>query len=215
MARKNGKYETYKNYFSRPYGLNPDKVRLRPLKKGSHVIGGTILGRIGRTVPRHRLPRGVLDPPGWPRRAEDRPEADPRRLEAARGHRHLPRLGPQRALRQGRRRRHVDRPDPAAAEAAAREARPLDERIEIYECGRDDIRSGQIDRRVLASLAYLAESGLKPGVTSLKCGHGFYTSSGNVSQHSSGNAVDIATVNGIPILGHRSPAASPSRPCAA
>ena len=80
-----------------------------------------------------------------------------------------------------------------------------DERIEIYECGRDDIRSGQIDRRVLATLAYLAESGLKPGVTSLKCGHGFYTSSGNVSHHSSGNAVDIATINGIPILGHQEP----------
>ena len=80
-----------------------------------------------------------------------------------------------------------------------------DERIDIYECGRDDIRSGQIDRRVLATLAYLAESGLRPGVTSLKCGHGFYTSSGNVSEHSSGNAVDIATVNGIPILGHQEP----------
>ena len=80
-----------------------------------------------------------------------------------------------------------------------------DERIEIYECGRDDIRSGQIDRRVLATLEYLAESGLRPSVTSLKCGHGFLTSSGNVSEHSSGNAVDIATVNGIPILGHQEP----------
>jgi hypothetical protein len=80
-----------------------------------------------------------------------------------------------------------------------------DERIEIYECGRDDVRSGQIDRRVLASLAYLAESGLRPTVTSLKCGHGYYTSSGNVSHHSSGNAVDIAMVNGIPILGHQEP----------
>ncbi|HMJ94443.1 MAG TPA: lytic murein transglycosylase, partial [Thermoleophilaceae bacterium] len=49
QARKNGKYETYKNYFSRPFGLDPSKVRLRPLKKGSRVIGGTILGRIGRT----------------------------------------------------------------------------------------------------------------------------------------------------------------------
>jgi hypothetical protein len=78
-----------------------------------------------------------------------------------------------------------------------------DERIEIYECGQDDIRSGQIDRRVLATLAFLAESGLRPAVTSLKCGHGYYTSSGNVSHHSSGNAVDIAKVNGIPILGHQ------------
>ena len=124
-ARKSGKYETYKNYFSRPFGLDPSKVRLRPLKKGSRVIGGTIVGRIGQHPVRQGLPRGVLDPPRRPRRAEDRPEADPRRLEAARGHGDLPRLGPQRALRQGQRRRHVDRPDHAAAEAAAREARPL------------------------------------------------------------------------------------------
>jgi hypothetical protein len=78
-----------------------------------------------------------------------------------------------------------------------------DERIEIYDCGRDDIRSGQIDRRVLAGMAYLAESGLRPTITSLKCGHGFFTSSGNVSHHSSGNAMDIAQINGVPILGHQ------------
>ena len=51
--------------------------------------------------------------------------------------------------------------------------------------------------------AYLAESGLRPTITSLKCGHGFFTSSGNVSHHSSGNALDIAQINGIPILGHQ------------
>jgi hypothetical protein len=78
-----------------------------------------------------------------------------------------------------------------------------DERIDIYEGGRQDIRSGQIDRRVLATLEYLAESGLRPTVSCLKSGHGFYTSSGNVSEHSSGNAVDISMVNGIPILGHQ------------
>jgi hypothetical protein len=76
-------------------------------------------------------------------------------------------------------------------------------RIDVYSCGARDIRSGAIDRRVLATLEFLAASGLKPTVTSLKCGHGFYTASGNVSQHSSGNAVDIAMVNGIPILGHQ------------
>ena len=80
-----------------------------------------------------------------------------------------------------------------------------DERIEIYEGGREDIRAGQIDRRVLATLAYLAESGLRPTVTSLKCGHCFFTASGNVSHHSSGNAVDIAAINGVPILGHQEP----------
>jgi hypothetical protein len=78
-----------------------------------------------------------------------------------------------------------------------------DERVELYAGGREDIESGQVDRRVLATLEYLAESGLSPTVTSLKSGHGLYTSSGNVSEHSSGNAVDIAKINGIPILGHQ------------
>jgi hypothetical protein len=76
-------------------------------------------------------------------------------------------------------------------------------RIDIYSCGANDIRSGAVDRRVLATLEFLAASGLKPTVTSLKCGHGLMTASGNVSQHSSGNAVDIAKVNGIPIVGHQ------------
>ena len=40
-------------------------------------------------------------------------------------------------------------------------------------------------------------------MTALECGHGYYTTSGNVSEHSSGNAVDIAAINGIPIAGHQ------------
>ena len=56
---------------------------------------------------------------------------------------------------------------------------------------------------MLATLEFLAASGLKPTVTSLHCGHGYYTASGNVSEHSAGSAVDIAKINGIPILGHQ------------
>jgi D-alanyl-D-alanine dipeptidase len=56
---------------------------------------------------------------------------------------------------------------------------------------------------VLATLAFLAESGLEPTVTSLHCGHSLLTTSGNASEHSTGSAVDIAKVNGIPILGHQ------------
>ena len=78
-----------------------------------------------------------------------------------------------------------------------------DSRIDIYSCGRDDIAAGRIDRRVLATLAYLAESGLSPTVSSLRCGHSYMTKSGNVSEHSSGNAVDISKINGVPILGHQ------------
>jgi hypothetical protein len=77
--------------------------------------------------------------------------------------------------------------------------------IEAYSCGRADIRAGIVDRRVLASLAFLAARGMKPTVTSLRCGHGYYTASGNVSHHSSGDAVDIAAINGVPIAGHQGP----------
>jgi hypothetical protein len=204
-ARSSGKYETFKAYFSRPYGLDPSKVRLRPLKKGSHVIGGTILGRVGRTVP------GMASHLDFAIRPAGRgaPNIDPKPildgwklLEAT-------------AIYRASGRNVLYGKDGAGAMSIGQilllpkpllEKRVLsDERIEIYECGRDDVRSGQIDRRVLATLAYLAESGLRPGVTSMKCGHGFYTSSGNVSEHSSGNAVDIATINGIPVLGHQDP----------
>ena len=36
--------------------------------------------------------------------------------------------------------------------------------IDIYPCGRADIESGQIDRRVLATLEFLSLSGLRPTV---------------------------------------------------
>ncbi len=80
-----------------------------------------------------------------------------------------------------------------------------DERLSIYDCGRTDIASGQVDRRVLATLEYLAEKGFRLTVTSLKCGHGFFTTSGNVSNHSSGNAVDIPVINDVPVLGNQGP----------
>ena len=56
---------------------------------------------------------------------------------------------------------------------------------------------------MLAVLEFLAESGLNPTVSCLKSGHSFLTSSGNVSEHTSGNAVDISAINGISILGHQ------------
>jgi hypothetical protein len=74
-----------------------------------------------------------------------------------------------------------------------------DPRIQIYGCGRDDIREGRIDRRVLTALLLLADSNLAPTISSLECGHGVLTSSGNVSEHSTGTAMDIAAVNGTRI----------------
>jgi len=80
-----------------------------------------------------------------------------------------------------------------------------DEDLDIYECGREDIAGGRIDRRVLAMLEYLSTQGYELTITSLQCGHGFLTSSGNVSEHSTGTAVDIAVINGVPVTGHQGP----------
>jgi len=205
QMRNSGKYETFKNYFSRPYGLDPSKVRLRPMKKGSHVIGGTILGRIGRTVPGKAafLDFGIRPAGRGAPKIDPKPILDGWKLLEAT------------AIYRASGRNVLYGKDGAGAMSIGQilllpkpllEKRVLsDERIDIYPCGREDIRSGQIDRRVLATLEYLAESGLSPTVSALKCGHGYYTSSGNVSEHSSGNAVDIAMVNGIPILGHQEP----------
>lgn len=80
-----------------------------------------------------------------------------------------------------------------------------DPNISLYDCGRQDIAAGIIDRRVLEVLRFLAARGLDPTVSSLRCGHGVYTSSGNVSAHSYGAAVDIAAINGSAILGRQGP----------
>ena len=197
-------FTTFKSYFTEVFGLNRDDVTLKPLKNGSKVIAGTILGRIGRTSPKlapHLLfeirpagrgapridPKPILD--GW------------KLLESTAIYRAAgknPFFG-------------ADAKDPTVGQVLLMSKEALqrrvleDPRIEVYDCGRRDIASGQIDRRVLATLEFLTASGLKPTVSALKCGHSLYTTSGNISEHSSGSAVDIAAINGIPIVGHQGP----------
>jgi murein DD-endopeptidase MepM/ murein hydrolase activator NlpD len=202
ILNSDANFTTFKSYFTEVFGLNRDDVTLKPLKQGSKVIAGTILGRIGRTSPKlapHVLfeirpagrgapridPKPILD--GW------------KLLESTAIYRAAgknPFFG-------------ADAKDPTIGQVLLMSKEALqrrvlaDPRIDIYECGRRDIASGQIDRRVLATLEFLTASGLKPTISSLKCGHGFLTSSGNISEHSSGSAMDIAAINGIPIIGHQ------------
>jgi hypothetical protein len=73
----------------------------------------------------------------------------------------------------------------------------------IYACGRHDIASGKVDKRVLAVLAFLSRSGLKPTVSALRCGQGRYTASGTLSAQYTGDALDISAINGTAIAGHQ------------
>jgi Transglycosylase SLT domain/Peptidase family M23 len=196
-----GKFATYDNYFSGKIGLNSKNSKLQPLKKGSKVIAGTVIGRIGKTDPA-KAPHLYFEirPAG-----KGAPQIDPKPildgwklLESTA----IYRANGKNALYGGSSSFSVGQV--LLMPKALLQQRVLsDPRIQIYAGGRNDIKTGQIDRRVLATLEYLAESGLNPTVSALKSGHADRTTSGNISEHSSGNAVDIAKVNGIPILGHQ------------
>jgi hypothetical protein len=194
-------YATYKGLFAHVYGLNAKNAVLRPLKKGSRVVAGTLLGRVGRPDPQKAAHLTFAIRPA----GRGAPTIDPK-----------PILDGWKLLESTA----IYRPNGKNALYSSSDAFSIgqilllpknllqkrvlsDNRIDVYPGGRGDIRSGQIDRRVLATLAFLAESGLRPTVTSLRTGHSKFTSSGNVSHHWSGNAVDIAQVNGIPILGNQ------------
>lgn len=196
---------TFRRYFTVDYGLKREDVVLKPLIVGRRVIAGTILGRIGTPEP------GAADP-----KAHLLFEIRP----AGRG---APRIDPKpildgwkllesTAIYRAKGKNPLFGPD--AKQATVGQILLMDKqtlqqrvlanpRIEVYSDGRRDIAAGVIDRRVLATLEFLAANGLKPTVTSLKSGHGLYTSSGNISEHSTGTAVDIAAINGIPIVGHQ------------
>ena len=119
-------YTTFKNYFTQVFGLEREDVVLKRLKVGSRVIAGTIIGRIGKAPSSEvRAAHALRDPPRRQGRPADRPEADPRRLEAARDHGHLPRRRQEPVLRP-RRQEPVHRPDPADEQvrAPAPRARP-------------------------------------------------------------------------------------------
>ena len=196
--------QSLKSYFTGESGLDREDVVLKPLVAGRKLVGGAILGTIGTTsstIAPHVLfeirpagrgapridPKPILD--GWKL-------LESTAIYRAQGKNAF--FGP-------------DAQNASIGQILLMSKQTLQQRvlanprIDVYSCGRRDIQSGTIDRRGLAVLEFLAASGLKPTVTSLRCGHGFYTSSGNVSAHSSGNALDIAKINGIPIMGNQGP----------
>ena len=54
-------------------------------------------------------------------------------------------------------------------------------------------------------LEYLRSKGFTLRITALECGHSFLTASGNVSEHSTGDAVDIAEIDGVNVIGNQGP----------
>ncbi len=77
--------------------------------------------------------------------------------------------------------------------------------IHLTRCAREDVRSGRVDKRVLAALEYLSVSGLKPAVAGMPCPPS--TPAALASNTNAGSAIDaisITAVGGVPVAGHES-----------
>lgn len=71
-----------------------------------------------------------------------------------------------------------------------------DNLVILNAAAQNDIQTGQIDSRVINLLAMLTQK-YSLTLSSLKSDHSTLTASGNVSNHSGGRAMDIASVNGV------------------
>ena len=170
------------------------------LKVGSRVIGGTVLARIGGAS------EGIDPHINFSIRPAGRgaPRIDPKPILD--GWKLLEATAIYRANGKNPLTSNLGGAGVLLLSKEALERRVLDDKaLSIYPCGRTDIATGQIDRRVLAMLEYLISKGFRLGITALKCGHSYLTSSGNVSEHSTGTAVDIAEIDGVPVTGHQGP----------
>ncbi len=193
---------SFGDYFSDVLHLAKNQYTLEPLKVGSVVVAGTILGRLGAGTPTDASHlQFMIQPAG-----KDAPYIDPKPILD--GWKLLEATAVYRAA-------GVDpfygknAKNPTIGQILLMSKEQLQNRVledpnvQIYSCGRRDIEDGAIDRRVLAVIEFLAASSLKPDVTGLKCGHTANGSDGVDDAGSTGESVDISAINGIPILGHQ------------
>ncbi|MBV9606679.1 MAG: lytic murein transglycosylase [Solirubrobacterales bacterium] len=192
----------FQDYFSDVLHLAKNQYSLERLKVGSAVVAGTILGRLGAGTPTDASHlQFMIQPAG-----KSAPYIDPKPildgwklLEATAVYRAAgvdPFFGP-----------HAKNPTIGQILLMSKEqleTRVLeDPNVNIYPCGRRDIQSGAIDRRILADIEFLSASGLKPDVSGLKCGSTPSGSNGVDPAGATGASMDISAINGIPIQGHQ------------
>ena len=193
---------SFNDYFSDVLHLAKDQYTLQPLKVGSVVVAGTILGRLGAGTPTNASHLEFMVQPA----GNKAPYIDPKPildgwklLEATAVYRAAgvdPFFG-------------KDAKNPTIGQILLMSKEQLQDRVltdpnvQIYPCGRRDIEDGAIDRRILAVIEFLSASGLKPDITGLKCGHTANGSDGVDDAGKTGESVDISAINGIPIEGHQ------------
>jgi hypothetical protein len=166
-----------------------------PLRRGSIVATGTVLGHV-------RVPQGAkaghlrfaIRPAGDSGTIDPRPIlANWAQLDAA--------LHPQGARAENPLLGATASDVLLMSKAQLERTLLSDPGVVIDACGRHEVASGKIDTRVLAVLAFLSRSGLKPTVSALGCGRSVAVSSR--SAQDAANAVDISAINGVAIAGHQ------------
>jgi len=192
----------FEDYFSDVLHLAKNQYTLEPLKVGSSVVAGTILGRLGAGTPTNASHLEFMIQPA----GKSAPYIDPKPILD--GWKLLEATAVYRAA-------GVDpfygknAKNPSIGQILLMSKQQLQNRVlqdpnvAIYACGRRDIQDGAIDRRILAVIEFLAASDLKPSVSGLKCGHTANGSNGVDDAGRTGSSVDISAINNIPILGHQ------------
>jgi len=189
-------------YFTPALGLARDELAARPLRVGSHVLAGTILGHLGAGSASRPHLIFELRPAG-----ADQSQIDPQpfldawtqlaTLELHRKALGTPLYGP-------------DLQSSDAGTALLMSQIDLErlilgnQRLRIALCERQAIAAGDVDRRVLASIEFLVDSGLDPRigdgacvVATTKKGHKL------VSAPSVQDSVAITAINSVPVAGHQ------------
>jgi Transglycosylase SLT domain/Peptidase family M23 len=198
------KISNFQDYFSDVLHLSKNQYTLKPLKVGSVVVAGTILGRLGAGTPTNASHLEFMIQPA----GKSAPYIDPKPildgwklLEATAVYRAAgvdPFYGP-------------GAKNPTIGQILLMSKEQLETRVledpnvKIYACGRRDIQSGAIDRRILADIEFLSASGLKPDISGLKCGNTPTGSNGVDPAGATGASMDISAINDIPIQGHQGP----------
>jgi len=193
------------HYFTGAFGLRPSQLELARLTVGSHVLAGTILGRLA-TTSGTRQPHLVFElrPAGSGQSLIDpRPFLDAwSQLETLELHRYsssAPVYGPN---------LHSASAGALLLTSQVDIERIVlqDTRVRLPGCERAAITAGNVDRRVLASLELLVIHGLDPTVSGAWCStaaHGH----GTPAILKTPNAIALTALNGSPAVGSAASAA--------
>jgi soluble lytic murein transglycosylase-like protein len=222
----------------RVFRSGPDEVYLHPLVPGVQVLAGTVLGHIGAASGLETSPV-----PPSPGASSPAPTAAQNGLSEAGAHMLFqirpggagaPLIDPKPILDGWVRLEEIsvfrakgENPFLATSPTVGQvllESKPQleqlilrDPGVHLATCERGEVRAGEVDRRVLATLAFLSVSGLSPTVPAAGCGHTAEVGGAggdrvvdpnntrNLVGGSAGDELDISAIDGTPIAGHEGP----------